>query len=258
MPKILAISNQKGGVAKTTSCISIAAAMAEDGRNVLMVDFDPQGNLTTACGYDPDELDWTIVDLLFGEDDEDEPLPPAEEIVLESVMEGLDLMPADMRLAALERKMYDQNGYESKLKDLLMSFEDYEVILIDCPPSMGALTLMGLSAADLALVPVQCEYFGSKGLIQLFVIVEVVQNQTNPGLVFRIFASMYDQRNLVSRQVLASLQGHFEENMFETIIRVDTRLRESAMAGEPVQIYAPKTRSANEYRALAQEITKIL
>lgn len=256
MPKILAISNQKGGVAKTTSCISIAAAMAEEGKRVLMVDLDPQANLTTACGFDPDELEWTIVDLLMK--DEEEPAPPASEIILNSVMEGLELFPADMRLSALERLMYDHNGYEAELKNLLESLEDYEVILIDCPPSMGALTLMGLSAAQLALVPVQCEYFASRGLLQLLDIVNVVKEQTNPDLKLQIFASMYDQRNLISRQVLESLQAHFTKEMYETIIRVDTRIRESAMVGEPIQMYAPKTRAAQEYRALAREIIQSL
>ncbi len=255
MPNILAISNQKGGVAKTTSCISIAAAMVEDGKRVLMVDFDPQSNLTTACGLDPEELDWTIVDLLIK--DEAEPAPPVDEIIQPTVMEGLDLLPSDMRLSALERLIYDHDGYESILKSLVSSLTKYEMVLIDCPPSMGALTLMGLSAAQVALVPVQCEYFASRGLLQLVDIIDVVKNQTNPDLVYYVFASMYDQRNLISRQVLESLQEHFSENMFETIIRIDTRLRESAMVGEPVVLYAPNTRAADEYRALAREITQL-
>lgn len=256
MPKIVAISNQKGGVAKTTSCISIAAALAEDGRQVLMLDLDPQANLTTACGFDPDELDWTIADLLIPEGSEE--IPSITEIIQHSVMEGLDILPADMRLAALERRMYDQAGYENRLEELAESLSGYEVILIDCPPSMGALTLMGLSAAQMAVVPVQCEYFASRGLMQLLEIVNVVKDQTNPELRFYLFASMYDQRNLVSRQVLESLQEHFSENMFDTIIRIDTRIRESAMVGEPIHMYAPKTRAADEYRALAQEIITIL
>lgn len=256
MPKIVALSNQKGGVAKTTSCISIAAALAEDGRRVLMLDLDPQANLTTACGFDPEELDWTIADLLIP--DEAEEIPPIEEIIQPSLMEGLYILPADMRLAALERRMYEQAGYENRLIELAASLSDYEVILIDCPPSMGALTLMGLSAAHMSIVPVQCEYFASRGLMQLLEIVNIVKEQTNPALRFHVFASMYDQRNLVSRQVLESLQQHFSENMFDTIIRVDTRLRESAMVGEPIQMYAPKTRAADEYRALAQEIISIL
>lgn len=256
MPKIVALSNQKGGVAKTTSCISIAAAMAEDGKRVLMLDLDPQANLTTACGFDPDELEWTIADLLIN--DESEPTPPISEIIQSTVMEGLDILPADMRLAALERQLYNQVGYENRLKELVNLTTLYEVILIDCPPSMGALTLMGLSAADLAVVPVQCEYFASRGLMQLLEIVNVVKEQTNPGLRYHLFASMYDQRNLVSRQVLDSLQDHFAENMFETIIRIDTRIRESVMVGEPIQMYAPRTRAADEYRALAQEIIIIL
>lgn len=255
MPKILAISNQKGGVAKTTSCISIAAAMVEDGKRVLMVDFDPQANLTTACGLDPEELEWTIADLLI-KDDED-PAPPAEEVIQPTTMDGLHLLPSDMRLSALERLIYDQDGYEGILRTLVNSLSAYEVVLIDCPPSMGALTLMGLSAAQVALVPVQCEYFASRGLMQLVDIIEVVKNQTNPNLVYYVFASMYDQRNLISRQVLDSLREHFSENMFETIIRVDTRLRESAMVGEPIFLYAPNTRAADEYRALAREIIQL-
>ncbi len=256
MPKIAALSNQKGGVAKTTSCISIAAALAEDGRRVLMLDLDPQANLTTACGFDPEELEWTIADLLIP--DEAEAVPPIAEIIQSTVMSALDILPADMRLAALERRMYEQPGYENRLTALAESLAAYDVILIDCPPSMGALTLMALSAAQLALVPVQCEYFASRGLMQLLEIVNVVKAQTNPALRFYLFASMYDQRNLVSRQVLESLQAHFSENMAETIIRIDTRIRESAMVGEPIQIYAPKTRAADEYRALAQEIIQIL
>ncbi|PKO12850.1 MAG: sporulation initiation inhibitor Soj [Chloroflexi bacterium HGW-Chloroflexi-10] len=252
MPKILAISNQKGGVAKTTSCFSIAAGLAEIGQQVLMVDLDPQANLTTACGLDPDELEWTLMDVLVPDDTE--PAPAIMQIIQPTKMAGLSILPADMRLASLERLMVSQDDYELSLKRELSLLNHYDSVVIDCPPSMGALTLMGLSAAQTALIPVQCEYFASRGLMQLLDIIEIVRSQTNPTLDYYIFASMYDQRNLISRQVLESLQEHFQEHIFDTVIRIDTRLRESVMVGEPIQMYAPRTRSAEEYRQLTQEI----
>lgn len=252
MPRILAVSNQKGGVAKTTSCISIAAALVEHGKEVLMIDLDPQANLTTACGFDPDALEETIVDLLPSISMEE--TSKLENVVLETVMPGLKLLPADVRLAALERQLYNQSGYENILRYLLKDLPEDRFVVIDCPPSLGALTLLGLTAADMAIIPVQCEYFATRGLMQLLDVINYVTQQTNPDLSYCLFASMYDQRNLISRQVLENLQEHFNVSLCESIIRVDTRLRESAMVGEPIQIYAPRTRAAEEYRQLAEEI----
>ena len=251
MTKTFAISNQKGGVAKTTSCFSLAACLAEGGYHTLMVDLDPQAHLTMAAGLDPDEVEFSSADLLGLSASDAFP----QDIIHPTGMAGLDLLPGDLRLAQIERSFSAVDGYEFQLKQSIASLaSEYDFILLDCPPSMGTLTIQALTAADIALVPVQCEYFASRGLLRLLDIIQAVRQHTNPALDYFVFVTMYDGRNLISRRVLEELQQHFDQRLFQTLIRMDTRLRESPMAGEPVVTYAPRTRAAQEYRSLAEEL----
>ena len=217
-----------------------------------------------AAGLDADDLSLTLADLLAPDGDS---LSPAE-ACYPTVMDGLHILPCDLRLANLERRLHERQGYEYLLKGILermrvispdrqpLEGQSYDYILLDCPPSMGSLTLMALTAADLALIPVECEYFASRGLLRLLDVIQAVKDHTNPALGYSIFVSLYDGRNLVSRKVLEQLQTYFVNSIFDTIIRVDTRLRESPMAGEPILVYAPKTRASDEYRKLAAELIK--
>ncbi len=264
MSFILAVSNQKGGVAKTTSCFSLGACLAELGWRTLVVDLDPQGHLTLAAGFDPDELETSISDVLLGETS----LPSSQGLILPTAMENLDLLPADLRLATVEHSLASKQGYEFTLANALQSLappknsderalnSKYDAILIDCPPSLGVLTILALTAAQWALIPVQCEYFASRGLLRLLEVIEAVRQHTNPSLEYLIFATLFDMRNAISRRVLEELQEHFQEHLLQSIIRLDTRLRESPLAGEPVIVYAPRTRASQEYRALAQELVE--
>lgn len=260
-----AISNQKGGVAKTTSCFSIAACLAEKGYRTLVVDLDPQAHLTMAAGYDPDNLEKTVVDLLLDSGGQVD----WTSVRLKTALENLNLLPGDLRLAHIERQFAEQEGYEYLLRQILEplsstlaqdgsiqqnSLGAYDYILLDCPPSMGTLTILALTAADWALVPVQAEYFASRGLLRLLDVIEAVQKHTNPALDYAIFVTMFDGRNRISQRVLEELHQHFKDKILPTPIRMDTRLRESPIAGEPVILYAPRTRASQEYRALTSEL----
>jgi chromosome partitioning protein len=245
MAYTIAISNQKGGVAKTTSCLSLGASLAGLGRRTLVVDLDPQAHLTLAAGLKAEDLPYTMADIL-------DCSGPAQGYPTRAP--GLEILPADLRLARLERELYGRPEYERCLAEALQPWQAYDFILLDCPPSMGALTVMALSAAQRALIPVQCDYFSSQGVIQLLEVIEAVKGHTNPSLDYFIFVTLFDRRNLVSRTVLEQLRIHFTESLLETIIGLDTRLRECAIAGEPVTIYAPRTRASLQYHDLAVEL----
>jgi chromosome partitioning protein len=247
--KVIAISNQKGGVAKTTTCLSLGACLAELGQLVLLIDLDPQSNLTLSLGLKPDELRHTVDEALLGNIS----LVSASR---ESAIFGMDIVPANRGLVVLDKILYGQKGYEFFLKNSLDAMGDdlYNTVLIDCPPSLGTLTLNALTAADMLLVPAQCEYYAVHSLRQTMELVKLVREKTNPRLAYRVLVTMYDRRNRISRSVLEQMQQALGDTLFSTIIEVDTRLRESPAFGQPITCYAPNTRSAQQYRALAKEL----
>jgi len=250
MTKVIAISNQKGGVAKTTTCLSLGAALAEVGQSVLLLDLDPQANLTLSMGFQPEKLHRAIGDVLLGNTS----LLSASR---ESTVFELDLVPANPRLALIDKLLYGQKGYEFKLKNRLQAMDSalYDFILIDCPPAFSTLTLNALTAADLLLIPVQCEYYAAHALKQTTGLAKLVQKKTNPNLIYKVLVTMYDRRNKISRVVLEQLQNDLGHLLFDTMIEVDTKLRESPAFSQPITVYAPKTRGARQYRTLAQELT---
>lgn len=250
MATTIVISNQKGGVAKTTTCLSLGASLAELGQLVLLIDLDPQAHLTLSMGLKPEGLRYTVDDAILGN-------TSLVSVSRESAVFGLDIVPANSGLALLDKILYKRQGYEFYLKRGLdaMDKDLYDVVLIDCPPSFGTLTINALTAANLLIIPVQCEYYAVHSLRQIVEMVKLVRGKTNPGLVYRVLVTMYDRRNKICQVILNRMQRGLSEVLFKTIIEVDTKLRESPAFGQPITLYAPNTRGAQQYRALARELT---
>lgn len=248
MVTTIAINNQKGGVAKTTTCLSLGACLAEMGYSVLLVDLDPQAHLTLSLGFDPDKFHRTVADALLANSS-------LLRVSRESDIFDLDIAPANQGLALVEKLLYKQKGFEYQLKRRLELLEDYyELVLIDCPPSVSALTLNALTAADLLIIPVQCEYYAAQSLQRIIKLARLVQAKTNACLAYRLLVTMYDRRNKICQLILDKMEQNLSHLLFETIIEVDTKLRESPAYGQPITRYAPDTRGAQQYRALAREL----
>lgn len=249
MTRTIVISNQKGGVAKTTSCLSLGGCLAEMGKTVLLIDLDPQANLTQSLALRPDALRRTIGDALLGNDS-------MISVSRESSVRGMDIIPANEGLLLLDKILYGRPNYQFRLKDGLQTMEPglYDFAIVDCPSSLGTLTVNALTAADLLIIPIQCEYYASRTLKHYLSMVRRVQEKTNPQLTYRVLVTMYDMRNKICRVVLDQMQQGLKDTLFETIIGVDTKLRESPAFGQPINLYAPDTRATEQYRALAGEL----
>ena len=249
LPMTIAIASQKGGVAKTTTCVSLGGSLAERGMSVLLIDLDPQSHLTISLGLNPAELRHTIRDAFLGN-------ASRVSVTRETGVPLLDLAPATQGLSVLDKLLYGRPNYEHFLKNRLdvTNAEYYDVILIDSPPSFGTLVLNALTAADLLIIPTQCEYYASRTLRYVLQMVQLVRQKTNPGLTYRLLITMFDRRNRISHIIREQLEHAFSGALLETIIEVDTKLRESPAFGLPVTLYAPRTRGAAQYRALAQEL----
>lgn len=249
MGRIIAIANQKGGVGKTTTAINLSACLAEAGQKVLSVDFDPQGNATSGLGFEKEEMDKTVYELLLGD-------CGLDACIYQDVQENLDVMPSDMNLAAAEIELLDVKNKESLLRTELKKISDsYDFIIIDCPPSLNILTINALTAADTVLVPIQCEYYALEGLSQLIHTVELVKERLNPileieGVVF----TMYDARTNLSLQVVENVKENLQQNIYKTIIPRNIRLAEAPSYGMPINLYDPKSTGASAYQRLADEV----
>ena len=245
----IAISSQKGGVAKTTTSLTLGACLAEQGRSVLLVDLDPQANLTQSLGVEPERLRRTVGDALLEQ-------ASLLSVSRESAVFNLDLAPANAGLLVLDKVLYGRPGYEYRLKRQVQALTGgyYEVVIFDCPPALGTLTLNALTAADLLIIPVACEYYAARSLRGYLEVVRLVQRNTNPGLTYRLLVTLFDRRQRVSQLILGQLRQAYGAALFETLIPVDVRVRESPILGQPVTRYAPTTRAALGYRALALEV----
>jgi len=249
MSVIIAISHQKGGVAKTTTCLTLGAVLAEMGHSVLLVDLDPQANLTLSLGLEPKQLRRTILDALMGNES-------LVGVSRESDIFDLDIVPANYELTLVDKVLYTRPGYQFRLKESLSRVYPglYDFVLLDCPPSLAPLTLNALMAADLLIIPVQCELYAIHSLRKAIQLAVQMREQGNSGLDYRVLVTMYDQRNKISRTILEQIQQAYDQILFETIIQIDTKLRESPVTGQPITTYASSSRGAVQYRALAQEL----
>jgi chromosome partitioning protein len=246
---VVAVANQKGGVAKTTTCLSLGGALAELGHSVLLMDLDPQASLTLSLGLDPADVRHTALDTLLGHHS-------LVGVSRESAQFGLDIVPASRELIVLDSLMHDKPEEQLRLRRKLDVYVKniYNFVLIDCPPSAGNLTLNALTAADLLIIPVQCEFYAAHSLRQTLKLVQRVREEHGVHLKWRILITLYDMRNKICRLIREQLQGALEASLFETIIQIDTKLRESPVYAKPITAYAPGSRGAQQYRALAAEL----
>ena len=248
--RIIALANQKGGVGKTTTTISLGAALAEAGKKVLLVDFDPQGGCAIGLGIEPGTLDVSVYNALLDRSID------VEEVVHKTSFPGLDLIPSNIDLAAAEIMLVQEVAREQTLLRVLAPLRTgYDFILIDCPPSLGLLTINGLTAADGVIIPLECEYYALRGMALLMDSIDRIRERLNPRLnIDGIVATMYDPRTLHGKEVMARVKEAFGRNLFDTVIRKTIRFAEAPVAGEPILSYAPTSVGADAYRKLAQEV----
>ena len=247
MTRIIAIANEKGGVAKTTTAISLGGALVEMGEEVLLVDLDPQANLSLALGFPPHKTRRSIADVMLNS-------AAPTGISRETSIPGLDVLPSNAEMSMAERFLPIRQNYQYILKHTLRSIPLYDTIILDCPPSMGVITLNALVAADLLIIPTQAEYLSAYALRHVMATLRTVRRENNPALMYRILITMLDKRIGSHKALSAQLQTTFGKAVFETIIQIDSTLRESTIAGLPITHYVPRSRSAEQYRALAQEL----
>jgi chromosome partitioning protein len=248
--RVIALCNQKGGVGKTTTTINLGACLAQYGRRVLLVDFDPQGALSVGLGVNPMELDRTIYNALMERD------VSVDDVLLKTNVAGMDLLPSNIDLSAAEVQLVGEVAREQTLKRLLEPvLGDYDVVLIDCQPSLGLLTINALTASDGVIVPLECEFFSLRGVALLIQTIDKVKERLNPQLELEgILATMYDGRTLHGREVLARVVEAFGDKVFHTVINRTVRFPETTVAGEPITTFAPSSVGANAYRDLAREV----
>jgi chromosome partitioning protein len=248
---IVAIANQKGGVGKSTTAINLGAGLAMQGERILLIDLDPQGNTSSGLGIDRTNLEYSTYDILIGD-------VPIEDVVEPTSVRDLYLVPATIELAGAEIELVSLFSREKRLEQALKPLvADYDFILIDCPPSLGLLTVNGLAAADEVLIPIQCEYYALEGVSQLKTNVGRVQQSLNPQLeVEGVVLTMYDGRTTLSADVVAQVREHFGETTYRTVIPRTVRLSEAPSYGEPIEAFDPMSRGAIAYRELAREFRR--
>lgn len=252
MSYVIAIANQKGGVAKTTTVASIAGAMARQGLRVLAMDLDAQADLTLGLGHNPAQVRIAMMDVFM----QAHSIPEA---IIPTNIDGLSLVPANAEMEYAERLLPARPEYEFILRQALRQsaiFRDYEIILLDCPPFLGAVTLNALTAADMLIIPTQPEYYSAHALRNMMATVRRIRSQTNGHLIYRILITMQDRRNRIHRTLSEQIQTTFGDGLLRTVIETDTKLRESSIAGLPISFYRSTTRSAFQYQALAEELSE--
>lgn len=249
MSRIIAIANQKGGVGKTTTAINLSACLAEAGKKVLTMDLDPQGNMTSGLGVDKNEVENTIYELMLDE-------CSIKESMVDTVVEGMKVIPSNVNLAGAEIELLGIPEKEYILKNAVDYIkEDYDFIIIDCPPSLNMLTINAMTTADTVLVPIQCEYYALEGLSQLMHTIDLVQQRLNPHLkIDGVVFTMYDARTNLSNQVVENVRANLDTKIYNTLIPRNIRLAEAPSYGLPIHMYDTRSAGAESYRSLAKEV----
>ena len=247
--RVLAVANQKGGVGKTTATVNLSACFAEEGIRTLIVDLDPQANATTGVGLDPRALDGSVYDVLLQDLE-------LEEIIEPTMIKGLHIAPSNLDLAGAEIELVPALSRERRLRDSMSgAVAEYDLVMIDCPPSLGLLTINGLTAADEVIVPIQTEYFALEGLAQLVKNIELVQRSLNPDLeLTKLILTMYDARTNLSRGVAREVRAHYGDKVCWQVVPRTVRLSEAPSFGQPIILYDPSSKGARAFRDLAKEV----
>ncbi|GAA6493739.1 sporulation initiation inhibitor protein Soj [Candidatus Bariatricus faecipullorum] len=249
MGRIIAVANQKGGVGKTTTAINLSSCLAAKGQKVLAVDMDPQGNMTSGLSVDKDGVEYTVYDMLIGEAE-------IGQVLQKDVFENLDVLPTNIDLSGAEIELIDADNKEYILRDEIHKIRDnYDFIIIDCPPSLSMLTINAMTTADTVLVPIQCEYYALEGLSQLIRTIELVKERLNENLEMEgVVFTMYDARTNLSLQVVENVKDNLNQTIYKTIIPRNIRLAEAPSHGLPINYYDPKSAGAESYMLLADEV----
>ena len=249
MGRVIAVANQKGGVGKTTTAINLSACLAEKGQKVLAIDMDPQGNMTSGLGIDKDEVEKNIYDLMIGQ-------AGVDEVLQKEAIENLDVIPTSIDLSAAEIELIGVDDKEFIIRNAVQPIkDDYDYIIIDCPPSLSMLTINAMTTADSVLVPIQCEYYALAGLSQLIHTVELVKERLNPVLEIEgVVFTMYDARTNLSLQVVENVKDNLKQTIYKTIIPRNVRLAEAPSYGLPINLYDKRSSGAEAYRMLADEV----
>lgn len=252
-PFVIALCQQKGGVGKTTTAVCLGTGLAQAGKRVLMIDLAPSGNLTSAFGVNLSRVKRSTTDLFHGT------YPPTS-LIRPTSIQKVNIIPAHPSLFPIQRELYQKKNYEFVLRKILVNgdFPDYDIVILDCPPGMDVLSINAIACADLAILPVVCEYFPLQTLETMFRLINLSRQQMNPDLAYRLLINKVDRRASLHSRIHAQIEEHYRADLLKTVIGVDIKLPESQLAGIPIQIYDPKSRATEQYRVLTDEILGII